>query len=63
MIAVVNRQLALRFHSELNHAPTFCGLAARLSTKLAAHTLRVWLNRLLGLPDLLHLTCLAFPIH
>jgi hypothetical protein len=38
-------------------------LAACLYTKLTAHTLCVWLNRLLGVPDLLHLKSLAFPTH
>jgi len=61
VIEVVNSQLALQFHVETNHAHTFWGLAARLYTKLAAHTLCVWLNRLLGVADLLHLKSLAFP--
>jgi hypothetical protein len=39
------------------------GLAARLYTELTAHTLCVWLNRLLGVPDLLHLKSLACPTH
>jgi hypothetical protein len=63
VIEVVNSQLALQFHVETNHAHTFWGLAARLYTKLTAHTLCVWLNRLLGIPDLLHLKSLAFPTH
>ena len=61
VIEVVNSQLALQFQVETNHAHTFWGLAARLYTKLAAHTLCVWLNRLLGVADLLHLKSLAFP--
>jgi hypothetical protein len=63
VIEVVNSQLALLFHVETNHAHRFWGLAARLYTKLTAHTLCVWLNRLLGVADLLHLTSLAFPTH
>ena len=61
-IETVNSQLALQFHVETNHAHTFWGLTARLYTKLAAHTLCVWLNRLLGVPDVLHLKALAFPL-
>src|SRR5262249_721816 len=61
VIEVVNSQLALQFPIETNHAHTFWGLTARLYTKLATHTLCVWLNRLLGVPDLLRLNCLAFP--
>lgn len=61
LIETVNSQLALQLHVETNHAHTFWGLTARLYTKLTAHTLCVWLNRLLGVPDLLHLKALAFP--
>lgn len=61
LIETVNSQLALQFHVETNHAHTFWGLAARLYTKLTAHTLCVWLNRLLGVTDVLHLKALAFP--
>jgi hypothetical protein len=64
LIESVNSQLAQQFHLETNHAHTFWGLAARLATKLTAHTLGVWLNRLFGAnaADLLRiksLTCLA----
>ena len=42
--------------------PTAFGAStARLYTKLTAHTLCVWLNRLLGVADVLHLKALAFP--
>lgn len=60
LIETVNSQLALQFHIETNHAHSFCGLSARLSTKLTAHTFCVWLNRLLGILDVLHLKALAF---
>lgn len=60
VIETVNSQLALQFRIETNHAHSFWGLTARLATKLAAHTLCVWLNRLLGAPDMLHLKHLAF---
>lgn len=61
LIETVNSQLALQFHVETNHAHTFWGLTARLYTKLTAHTLCVWINRLLGVPNVLHIKTLAFP--
>ena len=63
LIKTVNSQLALQFHVETNHAHSFRGLAARLYTKLTAHTLCLWLNRLLGVADVLHLKALAFPLN
>jgi hypothetical protein len=61
LIETVNSQLALQFHLETNHAHSFWGLTARLYTKLAAHTLCVWINRLLGVPDVLRIKTLTFP--
>ena len=61
LIETVNSQLALQLHVETNHAHSFWSLTARLYTKLAAHTLCVCLNRLLGVPDMLHIKTLAFP--
>lgn len=61
IVETVNGQLADRFHSEENHAHSFDGLCARLYSKLTAHTLAVYLNRLLGNPDCLKLKALAFP--
>jgi hypothetical protein len=61
IIETVNGQLVEQFHIQINHAHSFAGLCARLHTKLAAHTLCVYLNRLLGNPDALHLKALAFP--
>ena len=61
LIETVNNQLALQLHVETNHAHSLCGLAARRYTKLTAHTLGVWLNRLLGVADVLHLKARAFP--
>ena len=52
---------ALQLHVETNHAHSLCGLAARRYNKLTAHTLGVWLNRLLGVADVLHLKARAFP--
>jgi hypothetical protein len=61
MIESVNSQLTQQFNIETNHAHTFWGLCTRLYTKLAAHTLCIYLNRLLGNPDFLHIKALAFP--
>lgn len=61
MIETVNDQLTEQFHVEVNHAHTFWGLLTRLHTKLAAHTLSIYLNRLLGSPNCLHIKALAFP--
>lgn len=61
IIETVNGQLAEQFHIEHNHAHTFWGLCARLYTKLTAHTLCVFINRLLGQPDFLQIKRLAFP--
>jgi IS5 family transposase len=62
IIETVNGQLAAQFHVETNHAHSVQGLCARLYTKLAAHTLCIYLNRLLGNPDFLQIKQLAFPI-
>jgi DDE family transposase len=61
IVETVNGQLADLLHIEENHAHSFDGLCARLYSKLTAHTLAVYLNRLLGNPDCLHLKALAFP--
>ncbi|RPJ01374.1 MAG: IS982 family transposase, partial [Chloroflexi bacterium] len=61
IIETVNSQLADQFRVERNHAHTFWGLCARLYTKLTAHTLCVFINRLLGKPDFLQIKGLAFP--
>jgi hypothetical protein len=61
IVETVNGQLADLFHIEENHAHSFDGLCARLYSKLTAHTLAVYLNRLLGNPDCLKLKALAFP--
>jgi len=62
IIETVNGQLTEQFHIEHNHAHTFRGLCARLMSKLTAHTLCIYLNRLLGKPDFLQIKALAFPI-
>lgn len=61
IIETVNSQLADQFTIERNYAHSFWGLCARLYTKLAAHTLCIYLNRLLGNPDWLRIKALAFP--
>jgi len=61
IIETVNSQLAEQFHIERNHAHTFWGLCTRLYTKLTAHTLCVFINRLLGTANFLHIKGLAFP--
>ena len=62
IIETVNGQLTEQFHIEQNHAHTFSGLCARLYTKLTAHTLCIFINRLLGKPDFLQIKGLAFPV-
>jgi hypothetical protein len=61
MIETVNHQLSELFHIEVNHAHTFWGLCTRLYTKLTAHTLCIYINRLLGKPEFLQIKALAFP--
>lgn len=60
LIETVNGQLSDQFHVEENHAKTFWGLCARLYATLTAHTLCVYINRLLGHPDCLQIKGLAF---
>ena len=62
IIETVNGQLSEQFNIEQNHAHTFWGLCTRLYTKLTAHALCIYLNRLLGKPDFLQIKALAFPI-
>lgn len=61
IIETVNSQLSEQFHIETNRAHTFLGLCTRLYSKLAAHTLCVYLNRLMGKADFLQIKQLAFP--
>ncbi len=61
IIETVNDQLTAQFGLALHHAHTFHGLCARLYTKLAAHTLCRYLNRLLGHADFRQIKDLAFP--
>lgn len=62
IIETVHGQLTEQLGIETNHAHTFWGLCARLHTKLAAHTLSIYLNRLLGNTRCLQIKHLAFPI-
>lgn len=61
IIETVNAQLTAQFKIETNHAHTFWGLCTRLYAKLTAHTLCIYINRLLGKPDFLQIKALAFP--
>ncbi len=61
IIETVNGQLSEQFNIETNHAHTFWGLCTRLYSKLTAHTLCVFINRLLGKPNHLQIKSLAFP--
>ena len=62
IVETVNGQLSEQFNIETNHAHTFWGLCTRLYTKLTAHTLCIYINRLLGKPKFLQIKALAFPI-
>jgi hypothetical protein len=62
LVETVNGQLTQQFNIESNQAHTFWGLCTRLYTKLAAHTLCIYINRLMGKPDFLQIKSLAFPI-
>jgi hypothetical protein len=61
IIETVNGQLTEQFEIETNHAHTFWGLCTRLYTKLTAHTICIYINRLLGKADFLQIKSLAFP--
>ena len=60
IIETVTSQLSAQFSIETNHAHTFRGLCSRLYTRLTAHTLCIYINRLLGEHDYLHIKKLAF---
>lgn len=62
IIETVNGQLVEQFNIQLNHAHTFWGFCTPLLSKVAAHTLCIYLNRLLGKPEFLQIKALAFPI-
>lgn len=61
IIETVNGQLTEQFHIQSHHAHTFWGLCTRLLSKLTAHTLSMYLNRILGNPHPLQIKALAFP--
>ena len=61
LIETVNGQLTEQFHIDINHAHSFWGLCARLYSKLTAHTLCIYINRLLGKAEFLQIKALAFP--
>jgi len=60
-VETINDQLEGQFRIGKNHAHTFGGLCARLASKLTAHTLCLYINRLLGKADALQIKALAFP--
>ncbi len=62
MVETVNAQLSEQFDLARHGAHTFGGLAARLETKLAAHTLCLLMNWQLGKAAWLQIKPLAFPI-
>lgn len=61
IIETVNNQLTQLLNVEKNRAHSFHGLCARLYTKLTAHTLCLYINRLLGRTNVLPIKALAFP--
>lgn len=61
IIETVNDQLTDQLRIGRNHAHTFAGLRARLESKLTAHTLCIYINRLLGKVEALQIKALAFP--
>ena len=61
LIETVNGQLTQQLNVEKNRAHSFHGLGTRLYTKLTAHTLCIYINRLLGRDDVLQIKSLAFP--
>ena len=61
LVETVIGQLNGQFRIERNHAHTFSGLCARLYTKLTAHTLCIYINRLCNRPDWLHIKALTIP--
>jgi len=61
MIETVTNQLAQQFNIERNRAHSFWGLCARLHSKLAIHTICLYINQLLGNPNPLHIKQLCFP--
>lgn len=61
VIETVNDQLEDQLRIGKNHAHTFGGLCARVASKLTAHTLCVYINRLMGKADALQIKHLAFP--
>jgi len=61
IIETVNGQLVEQFNIQDNHAHSFWGLCTRLYAKLTAHTLCIYINRLLENPHFLQIKALAFP--
>ena len=62
MLVTINSLNYTCEHVKTNYDNTFWGSCARLLTKLTAHTLCTYLNRLLGNSHRLRIRALAFPI-
>ena len=62
-VETVNGQLSEQFHIQKNHAHSFWGLCTRLYSKITAHTLSIYLNRLFKKEPGLQIKELAFPAH
>ena len=60
LIETVNGQLSLQFNVEENRAHSFHGLCARICSKLTAHTLCIYINRLFKQVNPLQIKALAF---
>lgn len=50
IVETINSQLTGQLHLQRNHAKSVAGLCARVQAKLTAHTVALYLNRLLGQP-------------
>ena len=61
LIETVNSQLSGQFKLGQHYAHSFAGLCTRLYSKLTAHTLCIYLNKLCGKVDFLQIKALAFP--
>lgn len=62
LIETVNSQLSEQLNIEKNRAHTLLGLCSRLYSKLTAHTLGFYLNRITGQVNCLHIKHLAFQL-
>jgi len=61
IIDAINGQLTKHLNIRRSYAPSFWSPCARLYTGLTAHTVCIYINRLLGKPDYLQSESLPFP--